>query len=113
MVMKSTSCFLDTGACQLLSMWNDPTHGWTTTPTAIHVLLDLPFYLVDQANAIADCLENQFTPHDLCEENHERRAEARVQALLAAEDNDSPKKIIPCHLTEINKYVNIEKGLWN
>jgi hypothetical protein len=27
MVMKSTSCFLDTGACQLLSMWNDPTLG--------------------------------------------------------------------------------------
>jgi hypothetical protein len=27
MAMKSTSCFLDTGACQLLSMWIDPTNG--------------------------------------------------------------------------------------
>jgi hypothetical protein len=26
----------------------------------------------DKANAIADCLENQFTPHDLCDENHEQ-----------------------------------------
>jgi hypothetical protein len=32
----------------------------------------------------ADCLENQFTHHDLCDENHERRVEARVQALLEA-----------------------------
>jgi hypothetical protein len=38
----------------------------------------------DKANAIADCLENQFTPHDLFDENHERRVEARVQALLEA-----------------------------
>jgi hypothetical protein len=44
----------------------------------------LNFHPVDKANAIADCLENQFTPHDLCDENHERQMEARVQALLEA-----------------------------
>jgi hypothetical protein len=40
-------------------------------PTAIHGLLGLNSHPVDKANAIADCLENRFTPHDLCEENHE------------------------------------------
>jgi hypothetical protein len=53
-------------------------------PIAIHGLLGLNYHPVDKADAIADCLENQFTPHDLCEENHERQVEARVQALLEA-----------------------------
>jgi hypothetical protein len=42
-------------------------------PTAIHGLLALKSHPEDKANAIADCLGNQFTPHDLCDENHERR----------------------------------------
>jgi hypothetical protein len=45
-------------------------------PTDIHGLLDLKYHPVDKANAIADCSENQFTSHDLCEENHERWVEA-------------------------------------
>jgi hypothetical protein len=56
-------------------------------PTAIHCLLGLKYHPVDKANATAECLENQFTPHDLCEENHEQRVEARVQALLEAADS--------------------------
>ncbi|PNF40098.1 hypothetical protein B7P43_G10711 [Cryptotermes secundus] len=36
----------------------------------------------EKANAIADCLGNQFTPHNLCDDNHGRREETRVQALL-------------------------------
>jgi hypothetical protein len=85
-------------------------HGWTITPTAIHVLLDLPFYLVDQTNAVADCLENQFTPHDMCDENHERRAEDGVQTLLAAEDNDSPEKIRPCHLQKLINTLTLKRA---
>jgi hypothetical protein len=57
-------------------------------PTAIHGLLGLEYHPEHKANAIADCLENQFTPHDLCDENHERRVEARVQALFKAADNN-------------------------
>jgi hypothetical protein len=54
-------------------------HPWSFRPI---------FHPVDKANAIAGCLEHRFTPHALCEENHKRRVEARVQALLEAEDND-------------------------
>jgi hypothetical protein len=51
-------------------------------PTAIHGPLGLKFLPLDKANAIAYCMENQFTPHDLYDENHDWRLEARVQALL-------------------------------
>jgi hypothetical protein len=37
-----------------------------------------------KANVIASCSENQFTSHDLCDENHERQLESRAQALLAS-----------------------------
>jgi hypothetical protein len=61
-------------------------------PTVIHGLLGLKYHPEDKANAIADCLENQFTPHELCEENHERWVEVRVQALLEAVDSAAPLK---------------------
>jgi hypothetical protein len=67
-------------------------------PTAIHGLLGLKYHPVDKANAIADCLEHQFTTHDLCEETLERRVEARVQALLEDADSDPPERIKPCDL---------------
>jgi hypothetical protein len=50
-------------------------------PTATHGASGLKFHPSEKANAIADCLEIQFSPHDLCDENHERRVEAAVQAL--------------------------------
>jgi hypothetical protein len=51
-------------------------------PTAIHGASGLKFLPSEKANTIADCLEIQFTPHDLCDENHERHMEVKVQALL-------------------------------
>jgi hypothetical protein len=47
---------------------------------------------MDKANAIANSLENQFTLHDLCDENHEQRVEVRVQAVLEAAENDPPPR---------------------
>jgi hypothetical protein len=67
-------------------------------PTTIHDLSGLKYNPEDKANAITDCLENQFTPHDPCDENHERRVEARVQALLEAADSDPAVRIRPCDL---------------
>jgi hypothetical protein len=57
-------------------------------PTAIHGTSGLKFLPSEKANAIADCLEIQFTPHDLCDENHERQVEAEVQALIETVDNN-------------------------
>jgi hypothetical protein len=60
-------------------------------PTAIHVASGLKFLPSEKANAIADCLEIQFTPHNLCDENNEQRVEAKVQALLETVDKNPLK----------------------
>jgi hypothetical protein len=56
-------------------------------PNAIHGPSGLKFNPSKKVNAIADYLENQFTPHYLSDENHEWRVEDRVQALIEAVDN--------------------------
>jgi hypothetical protein len=79
-------------------------------PTAIHGPLGLKFLPLENVNATADCLENQFTPHDLCDENHERRVEARVQALLEAVDNKPPERIRPCDLQKLLNSLKFKKA---
>jgi hypothetical protein len=55
--------------------------------TAIHGLSGPKFFPAEKVNDIADCLENQFMPYDLCDEHHERQVQ-----LLAAEYNTHPRK---------------------
>jgi hypothetical protein len=57
----------------------------------------------------ADCLENQFTSHDLCDENHERRVETRVQALLASVDDTALEKVRPCDTWKLVKILKLRK----
>jgi hypothetical protein len=78
--------------------------------TAIHGLLGLKYHPEDKANAIADCLESQFTPHDLCDGNHEWRVEARVQALLEAADNNPPQRKRPCDLQKLLNSLKLKKA---
>jgi hypothetical protein len=40
----------------------------------------------------------QFTPHDLCDGNHERQVEAKVQALMESVDNSHRQRIRPCDI---------------
>jgi hypothetical protein len=61
-------------------------------PTAIHGHLGLKYHPREKANAIVDCLGNQYTPHDLCDEIHVRLVEAKVQHLLDTADNNLPEK---------------------
>jgi hypothetical protein len=53
-------------------------------PTAVHGLSGIMCHRNEIAKVTADSLENQFTSHDLCEENHEGEAGTIVQALLAS-----------------------------
>jgi hypothetical protein len=55
-------------------------------PTAILGPLGFKFHSLEEANAIADCLGKQFTPYDLCEENHKRK----VQDILETVSIDHP-----------------------
>jgi hypothetical protein len=69
-------------------------------PSIIHGPLGRIFYLIDKANVITDCLENQFKTHDLCGHDHKRHVESGVHALLAAVDEDTPVKERPMVLME-------------
>jgi hypothetical protein len=78
-------------------------------PTAIHGTSGLKFHPFEKANAITDCFENQFAHHDLCDENHERRVEARVQTLLEAV-NKPPERIRPCDLQKLINSLKLIKS---
>jgi hypothetical protein len=56
--------------------------GELNATTVIHGPLGPVFYPNEKANVIANYLESLFTPHKACDADHERRVEARVQALL-------------------------------
>jgi hypothetical protein len=79
-------------------------------PTAIHGSSGLKFHPLEKANAIADCLEKQFAPHALCDYNHERRVEARIQALLETVDNSPPERIRSCDLKKIINSLKLRKA---
>jgi hypothetical protein len=78
---------------------------------AIHGYSGLKFHPLEKANANADYLENLFTLHDLCDENHERRVEATVQALHETVDDSPLGRIRSCDLQKIIKNTEIEEGL--
>jgi hypothetical protein len=79
-------------------------------PTAIHGTTGLKYHPVEKANAIADSLEIQFRTHDLCDDNHERRVEAGVQALLETVDKDPPQRIRPCDLQKLINSLKLRKA---
>jgi hypothetical protein len=58
------------------------------------------FYPIDKANMVADCLENQFKAHDLCDCDHRRHVEAEVEALLGTVNEDIPVNFRPCDVSE-------------
>jgi hypothetical protein len=78
-------------------------------PIAIHGPLRLEVIPLEKANATADCLENQFTSHDLFDENHEWWVKARVQALLEAVDNTTPERIPSLKLKKACRIYGIPK----
>jgi hypothetical protein len=71
--------------------------GEPNAPAAIHGSLGPVFYPNEKANVntSTNYLENLFTPHKVCDTDHERRVEARVQALLTAVDENPPANFRP------------------
>jgi hypothetical protein len=72
--------------------------GGPKAPTAIHGPLGPAFHPSEKANVIANCFENLFTPHKLCDADHERRVEARVQALMTTVEENPSVKFRPCDI---------------
>jgi hypothetical protein len=63
-----------------------------------------------KAAAIADCLENQFTLHDLCDKNHKWQVEAGVQPLLEAADDTPLEKVEPCDMYKLIKLLKLKNA---
>jgi hypothetical protein len=72
--------------------------------------LGVTYHPNEKAKVIADCLENQFTSHDLCDGNHERQVETRVQALLASVDDTPLRKVRPCDIQKLANSLKLRKS---
>jgi hypothetical protein len=79
-------------------------------PFNIHGPLGLIFFPTDEANIIADCLENQFRAQDLCDCDHRRNVEAEVETLLATGYEDIPVNYRPCDVSKYMKSLKSEKA---
>jgi hypothetical protein len=79
-------------------------------PTAVHGPLGITYHPKEKGNAIAECLENQFTSHDLCDENHEIWVEAGVQALLESVDDTPLEKERPWVVHKLVNSLKLRKA---
>jgi hypothetical protein len=84
--------------------------GGPEVPTAIHGPLGPAYYPSEKANTIANCLENQFTPHKLCNADHERKVEARVQAMLTTNEENPSVKFRPCDVSKEIRSLTVGKA---
>jgi hypothetical protein len=76
------------------------TEWWTKGTNCNSWFFRPAFYPSEKANVIANCLENLFTLHKLCDTDHERRVEARVQALLTSVEENPSVKFRPCDVSK-------------
>jgi hypothetical protein len=99
-----TSCNL--ASCEILYE-----EGRRKAQTAIHGPSGPKFLLLEKANTIADCLENQFTPHDLHDENHEWRLESKL--CLKPWTAFPPEKVRPCDVLKLINSLKLRKACGN
>jgi hypothetical protein len=79
-------------------------------PTAIHGSSGLKFIHPRKPMQLPTDWKIKFSPHDLCDENHERRVEAAVQALHETVDNNPSVRIKPCELQTLIKLLKLRKA---
>jgi hypothetical protein len=76
----------------------------------IHGPLGLNCQPLEKATTIVNCLENKFTPHDLCDKNHKRWVQATVQELLDAADDTPLEKERSFDMQELIKPLKLRKA---
>jgi hypothetical protein len=79
-------------------------------PATVRRSLGITYHPDEKANVIADYLENQFTSHDLCDENHERQVETTVQTVLASVDGTPLGKVRPCDILKLGNSFKWQKA---
>jgi hypothetical protein len=58
------------------------------------------FYRIDKVNIQADCLGKQFRAHDLRDCDHGQHVEAKIEALLATVNEDTPVNFRLCDVSK-------------
>jgi hypothetical protein len=62
--------------------------GEPKAPSAIHSPLDPIFYPLDNGKVISFSLENQSSPHKLCDHDRKLHVESRVHDILTSVEED-------------------------
>jgi hypothetical protein len=81
----------------------------TKAPTAVHGCLGITYHPNEKTKAIADCLDNQFTSHDLCDKNHKQCVQTRLQALHTSVDDIPSEKVRLCDIQKLVKTLMLRK----
>jgi hypothetical protein len=79
-------------------------------PAAVKGPLGIIYNPNKKAIVIADYLENQFTSHDQCDENHEREMKTRDQDLLTSVDDTPLGKERPCDIHKLANSLKLRKA---
>jgi hypothetical protein len=96
---KIENCEVTPQAIWPIAKWLSIRYGRKAT-TTIHGPLGPLLYPNEKSNVIANYLENLFTPQKMCDTDHERRVEARVQALMTTVDESLPLKFRPSDVSK-------------
>jgi hypothetical protein len=78
-------------------------------PTAVHGPLGITCHPNEKPNVTADCLKTKFTSNDLCDENHKRQVETRIQTLFTSVDNTLLGKIRPSDIHILANSLKLKK----
>jgi hypothetical protein len=79
--------------------------GGPKAKTTIHGLLGITYCLNKKSNVIAE-----FTSHDLCDKNHERQTETRVQAVLVSVDKTPLGRVRPCDIHKLANSLKLRRA---
>jgi hypothetical protein len=82
--------------------------GWMKGTNSCSWSLGLNYQPLEKATTTADCLENQITLHDLCDENL-LWLDARVQALHEAADGSPLENVRPHDVQKLIKSLKLRK----
>jgi hypothetical protein len=83
--------------------------GRPKAPSAFYGPVCHIFYPTNKANIILDSLENRFRVHELCDCDHRRHVEAKVEVLLTTVNGDIPVNFRPCDVSKEIQFLKLRK----
>jgi hypothetical protein len=79
-------------------------------PAAVHEPLGITYHPNEKPNVIADCVENQFTPHGPCDENDGRRVQTWSPRSARICRSTSLGKVRPCDTHKLGNSLKLRKA---